>query len=164
MSSWFDGYAKRAARSEASASSEGFTRRQALIGGAVATGVMWTAPALLSATPAWAAVSCASGTDRCEAGFVAGTVDGSGRGCCAVGSTCQSGTCIVNGTVGGTCLNEGKGAGGCISSSTKCNNRTPNICGGPGSFCVTDADCSGGRLCLDNPKLGGPPDKTCGGV
>lgn len=147
MSSWFDGYAKRVARSEgsASASSEGITRRQALIGGAVATGVMWTAPALLSATPAWAAASCLNNAVRC------GTADPATglKPCCPVGTdTCPTttNTCTTAGNVGGACTNNGQGVSGCnntTTSSIACNGvKDKNICGGVGSRCNAPSDCS----------------------
>ena len=149
MSNWFDGYAKRAARSEGSASaSEGITRRQALIGGAVATGVMWTAPALLSATPAWAVGSCPNNAVRCG---TANPTTGLKPCCPNATDTCPTATnvCTQQGNVGGACKTEtGQGTSGCNNttgqngSNIACNKGTPNICGGVGSTCVADSDCS----------------------
>ena len=149
MSNWFDSYAKRAARSEGSAStSEGITRRQALIGGAVATGVMWTAPALLSATPAWAAISCEGNAPRCGSGTITPPLDGTTGGCCpppvnGFPYTCptETNTCTSPGTLGGVCTNQGGGGSGCVGS-VQCGNiknQTGGICGGVNAPCATNS-------------------------
>jgi len=147
MSSWFDGYAKRAARSEvsASASTEGITRRQALIGGAVATGVMWTAPALLSATPPPTPASCPNNAVRC------GDTGPNGLKPCCLNATdtcpVETNVCTGQGQLGGLCKTpNGQGTSGCnntSSTSIACNGvGGNNICGGVGARCNAPSDCS----------------------
>lgn len=148
MSQWFDGYARRSARSSTrgAVSNSGATRRQVLVGGALMTGAAWTAPALLSASPAWAVASCPGDAVRC----------GTDNHCCPATPTgtakytCPTKTnvCTAPGEVGGSCQNNGAGGAGCAANSVHCNNATPNICGGPGAQCAAGTDCASGVCAL----------------
>lgn len=169
MTSWFDSLAKRSARSadesHGETSSGGLTRRQALLGGALATGVAWTAPALLATQPAWAVASCTGDAPRCTFN----TVDGLPNGCCpgpvgGIQYTCpvDTRTCTAPGAVGGNCTNGGQGVSGCSnanSSSIACNGvKDNNICGGVGARCNSPADCaSSAPFCKGSTKT----DKVC---
>ena len=173
MGNWFDGLAKRSARSaqvagsEAGVSDGGLTRRQVLARGAVVTGVAWTAPMLLAARPANAvgASSCPPNND-----FVV-CPDGTSK-CCPEGEVCGT---FPNGDVdcsiplGGVCGNQGQGVDTCNFGRSRCNQPTgnpaenPSICGGPGAVCDPDSTeqvCIDGVECSDG-TVGG--DMRCGG-
>ena len=153
MSSWFDGLAKRSARTEAS-DATGLTRRQVLARGAVVTGVAWTAPMLLTAQPAWAVTSCPKRGEVPTA-----CPNGAQSICCPDGQGCfkDGNKFVCDIVVGALCGNRGFGT--CNNGFSKCNQvcnslRLP-ICGGAGSTCRDNADCAEGRNCS-----GG----FCGGV
>lgn len=158
MGTWFDGLAKRSARVEQS-DEAGLTRRQVLARGALVTGAAWTAPMLLTATPAWAAHSCP------KAGEAASDCGDGTDKCCPTDERCFK-IFKPNGTftyecqlpVGAPCGNRGFGScnGGRSTCDQACStDRTP-ICGGPGSTCGGNADCADGRDCS--------PSGFCGGV
>jgi hypothetical protein len=155
---WFDDAAKRAAGGSGTERSRRVTRRGALKRGAVIGTAAWTAPLILSST------AHAAGISQCTT-VVCGTAPN--QVCCPAGDPCTNNTCcatlvcsgmccpdpgqatacnngICPGELGGLCKNQGAGASGCRVNSTKCNNQTPNICGGPGSKCVSNADCVSG--------------------
>lgn len=155
MASWFDKYAVKSAQRATSqaAPGGGISRRRVLVGGSAAVATAWTAPVLLASSAA-AAVSCPppSVKTTCE--------DQSEKCCPAPVSgnpyTCGSASdasCIPPGELGGTCTNQGQGAGGCQNQTVKCNSmangkgcnycRTPHVCGGEGSICIDNNQCFG---------------------
>ncbi len=164
MGNWFDERAKSSARRSSNdlralnvdpVAEVGLSRRDVLKRGGIVAGVAWTAPVLMSVmTPAAAVSPCPPNTQACT------TTSGSTI-CCPIPAsgippdTCPDGECIPAGELGGFCLNNGMGAGGCNDDDNKCNNPGPGpegrgICGGPGSFCETDAQCFGDLECTGN--------------
>ena len=169
MTSWFDSYAKRSVLAAAAASSPGMSRRRFMTSSAVVAGA-WSAP-LLTSSPAYA-----SGVSQCPANRIRGTDATQLKFCCA-GTVGTGGThtctvvngvngCSANGTLGGSCTNEGQGTSGCNSGGAQniyCNGNTgqctcgtgtsntfaPNICGGYGSQCEGNAQCASGFTCLN---------------
>lgn len=161
MGNWFDGLAKRSARSAEAASPDagvtsGLTRRQVLARGAAVTGVAWTAPMLLSAQPAWAVVSCPSNKPQ-----VTTCPGGAESICCPEGQGCfkVNGKFVCDIVVGGLCGNNGFGScnGGVSTCNQVCKDNATKepICGGAGSTCGNNADCAEGRDCASG---------FCGGV
>lgn len=162
MGTWFDKLAKHSAEGSVDGSAEasdGLTRRQVLARGAVVTGAAWTAPMLLSATPAWAVTSCP------KKGEVPTACPGGAESiCCPEGQGCfQTGTghnlsysCDL--VVGAVCNNNGFGTcnGGASTCNQACNTGRTPVCGGAGSTCRTAADCAEGRNCS--------PTGFCGGI
>lgn len=153
MGTWFDGLAKRSART-AEPESVGLTRRQVLARGAVVTGVAWTAPMLLTATPAWAVTSCP------KKGEVPTTCPGGAESiCCPAGQGCfkVNGKFVCDLVVGATCGNNGFGTcnGGLSTCNQACNSGRTPICGGAGSTCGNNADCAEGRTCASSGFCGG---------
>lgn len=158
MSNWFDGLAKRSARTEAS-DGTGLTRRQVLARGAVVTGVAWTAPMLMAVRPAFAGASICTDPrfpayDVCE--------DGTAK-CCPAGQECvvnRQGANVCDVPPGGDCTNQGNGQ--CNGGRSRCDQPT-NIkpfgtCGGPGTICFDDSSCQ-----FDNCGPDGG-DERCGGA
>lgn len=171
MSTSFDDRAKAAA--ERAPGVAGLSRRQLIQRGAFVVGTAWTAPMLLSATPAWAGASkcnpdtetyshCANNTDIC----------------CPKGQACVK-KIAKNGTIsygcdvplGGFCTNYGNGE--CDGGYSRCNHLAVNpdgtvttnklsVCGGPGAYC----DFNNNAVCLpDSPcaPVIGVKGARCGG-
>lgn len=143
MGTWFDGLAKRSARAE-QPDEAGLTRRQVLARGALVTGAAWTAPMLLSATPAWAVTSCP------QAGDVPAACPGNAESiCCPTGQTCIRNTgpgreYVCNIPLGADCGNNGYGTNcneGRSTCNQACNTGRRPICGGAGATCDDDTDC-----------------------
>lgn len=160
MGNWFDERAKSSARRistepsvvppESDAAS-GLSRRDVLKRGGIVAGVAWTAPMLLSVTPAAASVSsCPDQRPPCDGV------------CCVPEDNCVlqddgSFDCVEPGGLGGNCKNQGSGTSGCTqdaNSSIHCNNMTPNICGGPGAQCEFDFECANPLTCIDGAGPG----------
>lgn len=158
MGNWFDERAKSSARRSSNdpevaavqpVSEGGLSRRDVLKRGGIVAGVAWTAPMLLSVTPAAAAITmCPDGRDPC------------GDVCCVEPDNCVDqgdGTfdCVPPGGIGGDCFNSGQGVSGCTqdaNSSIHCNgDKDNNICGGPGAQCQVDAECIPTLTCSGPP-------------
>jgi hypothetical protein len=159
MASWFDSLAKKSSQRAAgmeSGAQRRLSRRQVIVGGSAAMAAAWTAPVLMASSAA------ALGLSACPPPSSIKTCNDNAQICCPNATdTCQvvnsNHVCIVENTSGGTCSNQGQGV---CSDGTKCNSnknskgcnlcRQPNICGGEGSPCGTDADC-----------FGSPTQSTC---
>ena len=132
----------------------------------------WAAPVLTS-SPAYA-----YGISGCTTGQICGPPNEL-QFCCpgTIGTapgqyTCSQDAnnawlCAQNGTLGGTCTNEGQGTAGCDSGAAQniyCNGNsvqctcssssptvpfTDHICGGYGSQCEGNAQCAPGYTCLN---------------
>jgi hypothetical protein len=169
MSSWLDAYAKRAARTSAPVQ-HSVSRRRVLAGGSVVAAA-WAAP-MLTSSPAYA-----YGVSSCAADHICGPPD-QAQFCCPgqIGTnpgqyTCSQDAnnawlCAQNGTLGGTCTNEGQGTSGCNAGAAQniyCNGNsgqctcssssaaipfTDHICGGYGSQCEGNAQCAAGYTCV----------------
>lgn len=165
MGTWFDGLAKRSARSASVTTpepSQGMTRRQVITRGAVVTGAAWTAPMLLGVRPAFA------GASTCTAAAPVYSVcpDNTFK-CCPTGKTCvvdvKTGTNVCDVPAGGICFNQGQGQ--CNGGASRCNQpkaQNPSICGGPGTVCGDGSVCSPTSPCsvgLTNSN----GDDRCGG-
>jgi hypothetical protein len=179
VDTWFDSHAKRSAARVEDAAPSTFNRRRFLARTAVVGGVAWTAPTILSASPAWAggASTCTSVQHYCAGdssccnlacnqatiqptccttqycGVIPGTTT---PNCCQLGTasgTCTLVTNLCPGTLGGSCANSGQGVAGCISNTQHCNgDKTNDICGGLGAQCSTTADCFVGTCKPENPS------------
>jgi hypothetical protein len=156
MANWFDERAKASARQQP-ATAAGLSRRQLIQRGALVTGAAWTAPMLLTATPAWAGASQCQGQDvfvMCPPNQATGI-------CCAPGKSCfinANGTYFCDIPLGGNCGNAGNGI--CNGGNSRCNDQHKggNICGGAGADCdLPNTVCFGGGVCSTgaNPMCGG---------
>lgn len=173
MGSWFDGAAKRAARSAANfeapaGEADGLTRRQVLARGAVVTGVAWTAPMLMSVRPAFA------GASMCEPGEDYSVCPDMVTFLCCPPKQGEPTECLLDENnmnvcdipPGGVCGNQGEGQ--CNGGRSRCNQPggnpavNPSICGGPGTVCSDGSVCSPTSPCsVGLPNSFG--DDRCGG-
>lgn len=174
MGTWFDGMAKRSARtvveSAPPSGSTGLTRRQVIVRGAAVTGAAWTAPVLMTAFSAASATSplaCPqSQQSTCPLGLT-----GPAARCCPTGQSCGIilpgvNGCVLDTVAGGICSNSGIGQ--CDNRNTgqgpRCNGEPKpfNICGGPGAPCGPSPaeNCAPGFACT-GPAISGVSTKTC---
>lgn len=162
MGNWFDERAKSSARHSSNdpdfvgvqpVAGDGLSRRDVLKRGGIVAGVAWTAPMLLSVTPAAAAVTmCPDQRPPCDGV------------CCVPEDNCVqqddgSFDCIPPGGLGGDCKNNGQGVSGCDQTeqdngsitNIHCNGADDNICGGPGAQCDFDYECANPLTCNGDP-------------
>lgn len=157
MGTSFDDRAKAAA--ERSPGVAGLSRRQLIQRGALVVGTAWTAPMLLSATPAWAGASICTSALPIYSTCANGT-----KLCCPTGQACVvnlQGNYVCDVPVGGICTNNGNGQ--CDGGYSRCNHlHNPSICGGPGAYCDfnNNAVCIGSSPCF--PAVG-VTGARCGG-
>ena len=158
MGTSFDDRAKAAA--ERGSGTSGYSRRQIIQRGALVVGTAWTAPMLLSATPAWAGASTCTGTTPIY------SICGPGPAfkCCPTGQACvldTKGNYVCDVPLGGLCTN--RGVGQCDGGFSRCNHLAdPSICGGAGAVC----DFNNNAVCVDtSPCFPGPgvTNARCGG-
>lgn len=157
MGTSFDDRAKAAAERHPVAA--GLSRRQVLGRGALVVGTAWTAPMLLTATPAWAGASvCVGGTP------VYSVCPGGTFKCCPTGQACVTdtkGNLVCDVPVGGVCSNNGNGQ--CNGGFSRCNHEgDPSICGGAGALC----DFNNNAVCVSTSPCYPAPNTTnarCGG-
>jgi hypothetical protein len=83
--------------------------------------------------------------------------------------------CVLNGTPGGLCGNNGQGQSSCLgsvhcngnssSNSCTCGSYPYNTCGGYGSQCSADTDCQSNYVCIgtNQSKFCTPKCTTSGG-
>lgn len=161
MGTFFDDSAKASAERHPGVA--GLTRRHLIQRGALVVGTAWTAPMLLSTTPAWAGASvCAN-----QPGTVYSVCGDNTTRCCAPSIP----ACVLNITtnhyecgvpLGGNCGNNGDGV--CNGGLNRCNHlATYSICGGAGALCDFNnaGVCAPGVVCA--PTLG-VKGSRCGGV
>ena len=162
MSTSFDDRAKAAAERNPTAS--GLSRRQLVQRGALVVGTAWTAPMLLTATPAWAGASICTGTD------VYSTCGNGTKVCCPSGTACvlkfgTVSTYVCDTPIGGVCNNNGNGQ--CDGGYSRCNHLGISTCGGPGAYCdfSNNSVCVSTSPCYPQPINGVPVSGArCGGT
>lgn len=166
MSTSFNDRARAAA--ERSPGVAGLSRRQLIQRGALVVGTAWTAPMLLSATPAWAGASIC--TDPRYPSYSL-CPDKTTFKCCPDGQACvptYNTLGVITGQgcdipLGGACGNAGNGQ--CNGGASRCNSQPKgsNFCGGPGAYC----DYNNNAICIPTSPCSpgyGIPGSRCGGI